>query len=174
MLELRDITKSYKVGPTETVVLDKLSLAVGRSEVVSITVKTQRRIHDYSSKTDGVEDGAVALVQFANDVLATIHVGYNCPEFIPRRQLEIIGEKGRIFANDTLGQDPGGTVELTTANEVTITDYALPDALGPFDQQLDSISRAWCLGEVFPFPASCDARHLQQLLDALKATETIL
>ena len=36
MLELRDITKTYQVGPTSTVVLDGLSLTVGKSEVVSI------------------------------------------------------------------------------------------------------------------------------------------
>ena len=36
MLELRDIVKSYQVGPTSTVVLDGLNLAVGKSEVVSI------------------------------------------------------------------------------------------------------------------------------------------
>ncbi len=36
MLELRDITKSYQVGPTQTVVLNGLNLAVAKSEVVSI------------------------------------------------------------------------------------------------------------------------------------------
>ena len=36
MLELRDITKTYQVGPTSTVVLNRLSLSVGKAEVVSI------------------------------------------------------------------------------------------------------------------------------------------
>ncbi len=140
-----------------------------QSEVCDITLKTQRKIHDYTNEAGGVEDGAVALVQFANQVLATIHVGYNCPEFIPRRQLEIIGEKGRIFASNTMGQDPGGTVEVVTASQTVTTDYGLLDLPGPFDLQLDTISRAWCLDEVFPFSAARDTRHLQLLLDALEA-----
>ena len=36
MLELAGITKSYRVGPTESVVLDGLSLTLGAREVVSI------------------------------------------------------------------------------------------------------------------------------------------
>ena len=45
-------------------------------------------------------------------VLVQLHVAYNCPETFPRRRLEVIGTAAQIVATDTMGQTPGGTLDL--------------------------------------------------------------
>ena len=71
-------------------------------------IDLQRRIHDYP-----VDDGGILSGRTASGVLFQSHVAYNCAEILPRRRLEVLGETGLLVATDTMGQTPGGTVELT-------------------------------------------------------------
>lgn len=75
-------------------------------------IDLQRRVHDYP-----VDDGGVLSGRTASGVLVQSHVAYNCREQLPRRRLEVLGEHGLLTAVDTMGQTPGGTVNLTHFQE---------------------------------------------------------
>ena len=76
------------------------------------SVLLQRRVHPYA-----VDDGAMLIGRTPSGVLASLHVAYNCPDALPRRRLEVAGDAGLIVAENTMGQDPGGT--LTFVDGVT-------------------------------------------------------
>ena len=40
-------------------------------------------------------------------------VAYNRPDVFPRRELEVVGDRGRALAVNTMGQTPGGRLTLT-------------------------------------------------------------
>lgn len=66
-----------------------------------------------------VEDGGVVALRYEgrrlDDLLGVVQVSYACPEALPRRRLELVGTKGMAVALDTMGQTPGGTLELVHA-----------------------------------------------------------
>lgn len=119
---------------------------------------TQQRVQPYS-----VDDGAVLMGQFRGGALATLHVGYNCPDAYPRRTLELIGTKARALALDTMGQTPGGTLTLTDAVSGHATAVLLDDDRSPFIAQLESFSAAVLGGESYRFAAADDIRKCELL-----------
>jgi len=86
--------------------LDLVQFLLGEP-IERIAALTQRRVQDYA-----VDDGAMLVGRTAGEVLAQIHVAYNCPEALPRRRLEVVGTRGQIVAERTMGQTPGGEVWL--------------------------------------------------------------
>lgn len=73
--------------------------------LADLSIQLQRRIHDYP-----VDDGGMLVGQTASGVLFQSHVAYNCAEVLPRRRLEVLGERGLLVATDTMGQTAGGTL----------------------------------------------------------------
>ncbi len=94
--------------------LDLAAMLLGE-KLDTAHVLGQRRVQDYA-RAGGVDDGAVVIARTASGVLVQLHVAYNCPEFLPRRRLEIVGERGQITLTDTMGQTPGGSLRLQTAD----------------------------------------------------------
>lgn len=118
----------------------------------------QHRAHGYALDDDGVDDGALVCLRTRGGVLVSVSVGYNCPEDQPRRSITIIGTKGRIESSNTMGQDPGGHLQLQRNGRVE--KMAFPDNIlsGPFLRQIDAVSRLWMHDRepTFPFTADLD------------------
>jgi 1,5-anhydro-D-fructose reductase (1,5-anhydro-D-mannitol-forming) len=103
--------------------------------LTDIAALTQRRVQPYP-----VDDGAMLVARSAAGVLVSLHVAYNCPETLPRRRLEVLGTLGQAVAENTMGQDPGGTLFLTDA--ATGVAQPVPFAAGsPFTAQMAAFAR---------------------------------
>ena len=114
-----------------------------RTSFQSITLERQNLVHSYSQKESAVDDGAIAQFKTRCGILGTVQCGYNCPDPLPRRQLEIIGTEGRIYALNTLGQDAGGQLKVTTLHGSKEIDFPNDHIYSPFVRQLDKVSREW-------------------------------
>ena len=105
--------------------------------VEEIAALTQRRVQDYA-----VDDGAMLLGRTRGGALLSLHVAYNCPDALPRRRLEVLGSAGMIVAENTMGQDPGGTVTHIAADGAR-RPLPVPDAdASPFARQMAAFARA--------------------------------
>ena len=122
----------------------------------------QRRVFDYA-----VDDGAALVARTAGGALLSLSVAYNCPDDFPRRRLEIVGTRGRILAENTMGQTPGGRVEFTDANGHA---SAVPfDAAGsPFTAQIAAFTDAVTGRAAWPFPVEQDLRTMRLLDEAAR------
>ena len=128
--------------------------------LADIAALTQARVQDYS-----VDDGAVLIGRTAGGVLAQMHVSYNCPEALPRRRLEVLGTRGQLVAQDTMGQTPGGTVTLTDGATGESRPLPVPDPLAsPFARQMAAFGRAVSGGDRSAFDIGRDL-GLMRLLD---------
>ena len=127
--------------------------------IEQLVCMTQHRVHSYA-----VEDGGVLLARLASGTLATLHVGYNCPEAYPRRVFEVIGTKARALAVDTMGQTAGGSLQLL---EPDPRDVPFGGA-SPFEAQFRAFGAA-VDGDLaaWPFDADRDLRLHRLLLEAL-------
>jgi predicted dehydrogenase len=67
---------------------------------------TGRQIQDYPP-----EDSSTTLLEFANGAQATVEAFFCVPDEASRSRLEIYGSQGSIFAEGTIGQSQGGSVE---------------------------------------------------------------
>jgi 1,5-anhydro-D-fructose reductase (1,5-anhydro-D-mannitol-forming) len=122
-------------------------------------IDLQRRIHDYP-----VDDGGILSGRTAGGVLVQSHVAYNCPEVLPRRRLEILGEDGLLIATDTMGQTEGGTVIRRCARTGEETALPFDAALSPFAAQAAAFAAA-VRGEAHDFSIHRDL-SLMRLFDA--------
>jgi 1,5-anhydro-D-fructose reductase (1,5-anhydro-D-mannitol-forming) len=130
--------------------------------LVDIAAMGQSRVHDYA-----VEDGALLIARAASGVLVQLHVAYNCPETFPRRRLEIIGTAAQAVAIDTMGQSPGGTLELTDAATGRRRIEPVPGAeRSPFLNQVEAFAGCLQSGRPFPFPPSHDLHIMDLVLRA--------
>lgn len=105
---------------------------------VDIHVLLQRRLHDYATR-GGVDDGGIVSVRFAGDLLASISVGYNCPDALPRRRLDLTGTRGAAFAVNTMGQTAGGTLTLID-KAGSARRLEIKDDRPPFEVQIEAFS----------------------------------
>ncbi len=139
--------------------LDLLAMLLGESWE-EISVMKQRRVWDYP-----VDDGAVLMGRFANGALATIQVGYNCPDALPRRRLEVIGTRGMLQATNTMGQTAGGSLHWFGADG-TVLGLPEPDLgrCSPFQLQIEAFSEAVSTGRPFSFTPEHDL-NLMRLLN---------
>lgn len=139
--------------------LDLIHLLTGEP-LADIAALTQTRAQQY-----GVDDGAVLIGRTAGGVLAQMHVSYNCPEALPRRRLEVLGTRGQLVAENTMGQTPGGTVTFTDGATGEIRPLPVVDALAsPFARQMEAFGRAVAGGDRAPFDVARDL-GLMRLLD---------
>ena len=123
----------------------------------------QGRVHKYST-TLGVDDGALMTVMTNKGILASMHVGYNCPENQPRRRIEILGTHGRVEAHNTMGQDAGGELVWQIQGNESRETFPTGAAAGPFVRQLDMLSRQWIRGDSPRFPIERDIELAQCLI----------
>ena len=97
----------------------------------------QRRLHDYP-----VEDGGVVTGVTPSGVLVALHVAYNCPEALPRRRLEVLGEEGQLTSLDTMGQTAGGELTRTCGRSGESEPLSFDRSLSPFTAQAAAFSAA--------------------------------
>ncbi|MGF1582900.1 MAG: Gfo/Idh/MocA family protein [Gemmataceae bacterium] len=124
----------------------------------------QRQVQTYE-----VDDGTVLLGRLSRGTLVTLHVGYNCPESFPRRRLELIGTKAMAIATDTMGQTPGGRVQIIHADDGRVEDLSsVPEnQISPFLGQVEAFTRSVLHREAFPHDPERDVKNLDLLLKAL-------
>ena len=115
--------------------LDLVQRLTGEA-VERLHVTLHRRTHDYP-----VDDGGVLSGRTGGGVLLTSHVAYNCPDALPRRRLEVLGEAGLLVAEDTMGQTAGGAVTLVRA-EGGREALAFDAERSPFQTQMEAFARA--------------------------------
>ncbi len=147
--------------------LDLAAMLLGEP-IIEGAVLGQRRVQPY-----GVEDGAAVIARSAGGVLVQLHVAYNCPETLPRRRLEIVGDAGLLTLTDTMGQTPGGTLVLTQAGGVA-REMPVPDAeASPFLRQVEAFGDHLLGRAAFGFDPRDDLRAallLFRLRDDLRRT----
>ena len=111
--------------------LDLVEYLLGEP-VEAVTALTQQRVQPYP-----VDDGAALIGRTTSGVLIQMHVAYNCPEALPRRRLELLGTRGQILAERTMGQTAGGRVELIDGRLGLRRPLPIPDAdASPFARQM--------------------------------------
>ena len=122
-----------------------------------LSIMLQRRIHDYP-----VDDGGMLSGRTTAGTLLSAHVAYNCPETLPRRRLEILGEGGLLTATNTMGQTAGGTLTLQTDGAAP-QPVAFDTARSPFAAQIAAFANA-ASGAPHEFSAARDIA-LMRLFD---------
>lgn len=138
--------------------LDLTQVLLG-DPITDVAALLQHRVHDYA-----VDDGAALVGRTAGGALLNLSVAYNCPETFPRRELEVVGTRGRALALNTMGQTPGGTLTLTDA-EGGAEPVPFDATASPFRLQVEAFA-ASLLGDA-PFPYTLDHDlHTMRLLDA--------
>ena len=101
------------------------------SPIEHVHCYAQHRVQNYA-----VDDGGVLSICFRNGVIASQTVAYNRPETLPRRLLEIIGTSGQLRAENTMGQDAGGTLTFINAKDGNHESVAFDTTTNPFANQL--------------------------------------
>jgi 1,5-anhydro-D-fructose reductase (1,5-anhydro-D-mannitol-forming) len=140
--------------------LDLVQYLLGEP-VEEIAALTQQRVQRYA-----VDDGAMLVGRTASGVLVQLHVAYNCPEALPRRQLEVLGTAGQILAERTMGQAPGGRVWHIDGRLGLRAPLPVPDSgASPFARQMAAFAR-WLRGE-----GEADAFSLARDLHTMRLIE---
>lgn len=143
--------------------LDLTQMLLGERVTKVRALLQHRRVHAYA-----VDDGAALVGQTASGVLLSQSVAYNCPDAYPRRRLEVVGTRGRALAENTMGQDPGGTLVLTRPDGTTAA-IAFDAAASPFTAQIEAFAQCVLEEKPFPFPPDGDL-HTMRLLEEAAAT----
>jgi 1,5-anhydro-D-fructose reductase (1,5-anhydro-D-mannitol-forming) len=138
--------------------LDLAQMLLGEP-LVELAMLLQRRVHDYA-----VDDGGVLIGRFGSGALLQAHIAYNCPETLPRRRLEVIGEHGQLTAIDTMGQSAGGRVTWQCGRNGAGEPVAFDDRETPFGHQARAFASA-VAGGPHDFSAERDLA-LMALFDA--------
>ena len=105
--------------------------------IQDIFALTQARAQDYS-----VDDGALLIGRTGSGALASLNVAYNCPDALPRRRLEVVGTKGQLVAENTMGQVAGGRLTFTDGTTGASEDVAFDMAASPFTEQVRAFGSA--------------------------------
>ena len=138
--------------------LDLTQVLLGEP-LTDVAALLQHRVHDYA-----VDDGAALVARTAGGALLNLSVAYNCPDAFPRRELEVVGTRGRALALNTMGQTPGGALTLTDA-EGGVADVPFDAEASPFRLQVEAFADALLRGEPFAWSPEHDL-HTMRLLDA--------
>ena len=139
--------------------LDLVQTLLGEP-VTTVACLLQRRVFDYP-----VDDGAVITARTASGVLVSHTVAYNRPDVFPRRELEVVGDRGRALAVNTMGQTPGGRLTLTGLDGVEREVSFAGEDRSPFAAQVEAFAGCLLAGEPFPFPPARDL-HTMRLVEA--------
>ena len=89
-----------------------------------------------------MEDGGLVAGVTGSGVLVSLHVAYNCPEVLPRRRLEVLGEDGQLTAIDTMGQTAGGELHHTCGRSGAREPIPFDVGLSPFTAQAAAFAAA--------------------------------
>ena len=139
--------------------LDLVDFLLGEP-ITTVTAAIQKRVHDYE-----VDDGAMILGLTQSGVLVSLHIAYNHPETLPRRRLEVIGTGGMLVAENTMGQEAGGSVILHVAATGKPAEIHVQDAnASPFVRQMRAFGQAVDGTDQVSFNAQRDL-HTMRLLD---------
>ena len=139
--------------------LDLVEALTGQ-RITTLTGMYQLAVHDY-----GVDDGGALVGRLSGGALLAHTVGYNRPERLPRRRLELIGTAGMLTAVNTMGQTPGGTLTLTDAASGEERPIGFDVSRGPFAGQLAAFAKT-LRGEVSASARSvADDLRLAHLLE---------
>ena len=139
--------------------LDLVECLTGQ-RLEDLTVYLQHETHNY-----GVDDGGVLAGRLFGGILLVHTVGYNRPEKLPRRRLEIIGTEGSLLAINTMGQTAGGIlihIDAETGDRQEI-DFS---RTSPFADQLQAFIHAIHHPTTTGHRNADDDLRLAELLDA--------
>ncbi len=142
--------------------LDLLEMLL-QDEIVEIQLFDQRKVQDYA-----VDDGGVLMLRFESGILGSMHVGYNRPNALPRRTLEIFGTAGMLRATNTMGQDAGGKLIFIDAETGSQEPVGFDIEKSPFESQLDGFLSLILEGAQPLRSAEDDLRLFALLYNALK------
>lgn len=131
--------------------------------IVDIKIFEQNLVQDYK-----VDDGGVLMLRFASGVLGSMHVGYNRPDTLPRRTLEIFGTAGMLRATNTMGQDPGGNLTFIDSATGTQKPIAFNIEKSPFEAQLNGFVNSILEKKIPSRSPEDDLRLFTLLFNALK------
>ena len=148
--------------------LDLVEYLLGEP-LVEVAALTQQRVQAYA-----VDDGAMLIGRTRSGVLVQLHVAYNCPEALPRRQLEVLGTTGQLVAERTMGQTPGGTLHRIDGRLGLRIPLPVPEAeASPFMRQMAAFA-SWLRGEgaADAFSIERDLHTMRLLARAYAAAET--
>ncbi|MGL5839909.1 MAG: Gfo/Idh/MocA family protein [Sphingorhabdus sp.] len=139
--------------------IDLIEFLLGEP-LVELQAVTQAIAHGYA-----VDDGAMLMGRTGSGMLAQLHVSYNLPDALPRRRLEVTGTKGQIVADRTMGQTPGGTVEILDASG-----GSEPLAFDTLESPFTAQARAF-MQQPDAFNGARDLAHFELLASALLRAE---
>jgi 1,5-anhydro-D-fructose reductase (1,5-anhydro-D-mannitol-forming) len=105
--------------------------------IADLAALTQTRAQDYA-----VDDGALLIGRSAGGALASLHVAYNCPDALPRRRLEVVGTKGMLVAENTMGQTAGGALTFIDGASGRAEPLAFDADSSPFTEQVRAFGSA--------------------------------
>ncbi len=151
--------------------LDLAAMILGE-RIGAVAALGQARVHRYAVEHGAVEDGALLMARSEGGVLLQMHVAYNCPETLPRRRLEVVGDAGQIVALDTMGQVAGGALWLTRAEDGVAREVEVAGAArSPFLNQVEAFAASVLAGRAFAFTPEHDL-HTMALLAKAQAMVT--
>ena len=144
--------------------IDLVGMLLGE-DLTSLTAVTRRRVHPY---TDPAADDSAALVgATASGTVVTAHVSFCLPDALRRRRLEVVGTRGQLVAENTLGQVAGGSLTFVDAATGAAEAVAF-DPDGPFDRQVAAFGAAVRGERDWPFPLARDLALHELLLHTLE------
>ena len=147
--------------------LDLLAVTLG-AEWADLVALTHTAVHKYEVDDGAALCGRLTGGKYAPDVLATLHVGYDTPDPLPRRRLELVGTRASAVLENTMGQTPGGAFTLYDAVTGGPCDVPFDRGADPFARQAAAFAGSILSGEPFPFPPADDLRRHELLLNALE------
>ena len=147
--------------------LDLTQMLLGEP-LTRLSIDLQRRVHDYA-----VDDGGMLTARSQHGVLVSQHVAYNCPEALPRRRLEVIGESGMLVAIDTMGQSPGGSLTRLCGKTGQAAEIPFDTLASPFAAQAMAFSAA-VAGAPHDFCADRDIALMRLFDTAYKEAQSCL
>ena len=148
--------------------LDLLEYLLG-SRWETLSALTHAAVQDYAVDDGAALAGRLTGGEFCGQTLATLHVGYDTPDALPRRRLELIGTRAAAVLENTMGQTPGGTFARHDAATGAIRSVPFDATADPFARQAGAFSGCVLSGEPFPHPPAEDLRRHELLLNALAA-----
>lgn len=116
--------------------LDLVDYLLGEP-IADLAALTQTKAQDYA-----VDDGALLIGRTRSGALASLHVAYNCPDALPRRRLEIVGTKGMLVAENTMGQTAGGSLTFVDGASGRTEPLAFDADSSPFTEQVRAFGSA--------------------------------
>ena len=146
--------------------LDLLAVTLD-AEWETLSALTHTAVQDYTVDDGAVLCGRLTGGRYCGETLATLHVGYDTPDALPRRRLELVGTRASVVLENTTGQSPGGTFTRYDAVTGAATRVGFDTTADPFVRQAEAFAGCILSDEPFPFPAAEDLRRHALLLHAL-------